>query len=262
MNFFITGLIVGIVSLIPGISGGTIIMLSRKYEEILEGISKLKIKVISKLILGVIIGILVSAKLIEYLFKTIPIETLFFFIGLLVLSVPKLIKQEYKYFSFPFILIGISIIYIIFLLTPSHSLIITEFPTLTIPFLIIFMLCGLLDGFFTILPGISGSLVMMILGPYYLYKSYLANINLINLIPLIFYFIGDLLGVLLGSKLSLILLKKYRKITISILSGMMIMSIVLLIPKVSYTPPLIVSSLISFILSIIPILIINKLDKN
>ncbi len=260
MNFFITGLIVGIVSLIPGISGGTIIMLSSKYEEILKGIAKLKIKIIGKLILGVIIGILVSAKLIEYLFKIMPVETLFFFIGLLLFSLPKLIKQEYKYFSFPFLLIGMSIIYITFLLTPSHSLIITEFPTITITFLIIFMFCGVLDGFFTILPGISGSLIMMILGPYYLYKSYLANINLLNIIPLIFYFFGDLLGVLLGSKLSIILLKKYRKITISILSGMMLMSIVLLTPKVSYTPPLIISSLVSFIFSIIPILIINKLE--
>ena len=262
MNFFITGLIVGIVSLIPGISGGTIIMLSSKYQEILDGISTLNFKIISRILLGVIIGTLFIAKFIEYLFITIPVETLFFFIGLLILSLPKLIKQEAKYFSFPYLLIGMSIIYIIFLLTPSHSLVITSYPPLTFTFLIIFMLCGLLDGFFTILPGISGSLVMMILGPYYLYKSYLANLNLFTIIPLLFYFLGDLLGILLGSKLSIILLKKYHQGTISILSGMMIMSIVLLIPKVTYTPSLILTSLLSFLLSIIPIRVINKLTRN
>ena len=62
---FFTGLLVGIVSLIPGISGGTIIMLSSKYEDILKGISSLNLKVIGKLLLGVIIGVLCVAKIIE-----------------------------------------------------------------------------------------------------------------------------------------------------------------------------------------------------
>ncbi len=261
MNFFITGILIGIVSLIPGISGGTIIMLSPKYQEILQSISHLNFKIILRLLLGVILGTIFSAKFIEYLFKTIPTETLFFFIGLLLFSFPKLIKKEASYFSFPYLLIGMSLIYITFLLTPTHSLIITQFSPLTLTFLLIFMLCGLLDGFFTILPGISGSLIMMILGPYYLYKSYLANLNLLTIIPLLFYFLGDLLGVFLGSKLSLILLKKYHTITISILTGMLLMSIVLLIPKTSYPLSLIITSTIAFLLSSIPILIINKLTK-
>ena len=255
---FFTGLLVGIVSLIPGISGGTIIMLSSKYEEILKGISSLNLKVIGKLLSGVIIGVLCVAKIIEQLFIYIPTQTVFFFIGLLIFSLPTVIHKEYKYFSFPFILIGAFIIQLVTMFTPTTDIVITTFPKLTITFLILFAIYGMIDGFFTILPGISGSLIMMILGPYYLYKSYLANISFMNFIPLLFYFIGDGLGVLLGSKISLFLLNKLHKVTISILIGMTIMSIVVIVPKVDYNFNMSITSLIAFILSVIPSIIIKK----
>ena len=88
----------------------------------------------------------------------------------------------------------------------------------------------MLDGFITILPGISGSMVMMILGPYYLYKSFLAKINLIYVLPLSLYLIGDLLGIYLGSLFANKMLSKHRNEFISTLLGMMFTSTIILFP--------------------------------
>ena len=130
------------------------------------------------------------------------------------------------------------LIYFLSCFSTPTPVVILEYPKITLFFLIVFMLCGLLDGFFTILPGISGSMMMMLLGPYFLYKSYLANLSfktLIFLIPLLFYFIGDLLGFFLGSRFSLYCIKKHHKSFMSFLLGMIIMSILVLIPFSSFT---------------------------
>ena len=91
----------------------------------------------------------------------------------------------------------------------------------------------MLDGFITILPGISGSMVMMILGPYYLYKSFLAKLNFHNLIyilPLGLYLIGDLIGIYLGSLFANKMLSKHRNEFVSTILGMMFTSTIILIP--------------------------------
>ena len=141
---------------------------------------------------------------------------------------------------------------------PTSPKIIHSYPRLTITFLFIFSLCGALDGFITILPGVSGSMVMMILGPYYLYKSYLAHLSLANitfLIPLLLYFIGDLLGIYLGSHLSLYLLEKHRSLTISLTLGFVIMSLFLILPITNLTT---VNTILTSIMALIISYIISE----
>lgn len=262
---FLTGFLVGVVSLIPGISGGTILIILKKYEEIAFYITNFKKykKELLTLILGVILGTITFAKIIELLFFLVPKETLIIFSGFVLFNLKDMIKLEKKNFSLIWFILGILIMFLLSLIGYNDNLIYIDFPNISLGFLICFGICGIIDGFFTILPGISGSMIMMILGPYFLYKSYLANLSLQNivfLLPLAFYFLGDLLGLFLGSKFSLFVLKKWRKVTISILLGMILMSGLIMIPKVSLYFKDIVYYLIFIVISYIITKIINLIS--
>lgn len=234
MSNYLLGFVIGITSLIPGISAGTIIYLTSDCASTWEIIKDFKHNILNiiKILVGIILGVLIFSKIIEYLFIYFPYETIYLFIGFLLLNLKNSFVKT-KNLSLSFLILGTIIIYFLYMLSPSKELVYTTFPHLTLIFLIIFSLSGFLDGFLTITPGISGSMVMMILGPYYLYKSYLANFtfNRIIVIPLLCYFIFDILGIYFGSLFSSYMLDKHKKKFISIILGMMLASIIILIPN-------------------------------
>lgn len=234
MKNFIIGIIIGITSLIPGISAGTIIYVTDEFDYITSIIADYKnnIKNIFFMIIGILIGVITFSKIVELLFVYLPFETIYLFIGFLLYNFKETLKLQ-KNLNIIYLSAGILIIYILSLFATTTNPVITNYPEISFTFLIIFGLCGCLDGFLTITPGISGSMVMMILGPYYLYKSYLANVtnNISFIIPLLCYLIGDIIGIYLGSKFSKIMLKKYKYAFTNIIIGMVLISIILLIPK-------------------------------
>lgn len=234
MANYLLGFVIGVTSLIPGISAGTIIYLTSDCATTWEIIKDFKHNILNiiKILIGVILGVLIFSKIIEYLFIYFPYETIYLFIGFLLLNLKNSFVKT-KSLNFFFLILGAIIIYFLYMLSPSKELVYTTFPNISLIFLIIFSLSGFLDGFLTITPGISGSMVMMILGPYYLYKSYLANFTFskIIVIPLLCYFIGDILGFYFGARFSSYMLKKYEKKFQSIILGMMLASIIILIPN-------------------------------
>lgn len=263
---FFTGFLVGVVSLIPGISGGTILVLMKKYEIISRAISNFKQKenrkLLFALVLGIFLGTIIFARIIELFFYFAPNCTLILFSGFVLFSIPDLMKSEKIKPHFLWLFLGALVIYILSIFSISSAPVILEYPKITLLFLLSFAFCGLLDGFFTILPGISGSMVMMILGPYFLYKSYLANLsfsNIIFIIPLFCYFLGDAIGFFVGSKVSLYFLKHVRKIFMSFVLGMVLMSALILLPIhtltiqniLLYSIVLLISFIISQVLNLI-----------
>lgn len=234
MSNYLLGFVIGVTSLLPGISAGTIIYLTSDCATTWKIIKDFKHNILNiiKILIGIILGVLIFSKIIEYLFIYFPYETIYLFIGFLLLNLKNSFVKT-KNLSLPFLIFGTIIIYFLYILSPSKELVYTTFPHLSLIFLIIFTLCGFLDGFLTITPGISGSMVMMILGPYYLYKSYLANFTFskIIVIPLLCYFIGDILGFYFGARFSSYMLKKFEKKFQSFILGMMLASIIILIPN-------------------------------
>lgn len=234
MSNYLLGFVIGVTSLLPGISAGTIIYLTSDCATTWKIIKDFKHNILNiiKILIGIILGVLIFSKIIEYLFIYFPYETIYLFIGFLLLNLKNSFVKT-KNLSLPFLIFGTIIIYFLYILSPSKELVYTTFPHLSLIFLIIFTLCGFLDGFLTITPGISGSMVMMILGPYYLYKSYLANFTFskIIVIPLLCYFIGDILGFYFGARFSSYMLKNFEKKFQSFILGMMLASIIILIPN-------------------------------
>lgn len=113
-----------------------------------------------------------------------------------------------------------------------------------------------------LLPGVSGSMVLLILGQYYLFKSYLANVTSFQLdilIPLGFMGIGILLGIVASAKITGFCLKKNRVATLSFILGLIVASSVVLIPfHATYDIMMIITSAIAFALGGVIVVLLNK----
>ena len=233
------GFLIGSLSLIPGISSDMALIALDKYEEyilILGNIKKCKKKerfIILKIIIGSIIGIFSTANILEWLFLYYPKTTLYTLVFFLLCTLPNFYKKEIKTINFNkiYFLIGIITIILIFILfKQSISEVVTTYPKLTISFLLLFSFYGCIDGILTITPGVSGSMVMMMLNVYYLYKSYAANMwtTPIFILPLAIYLIGDLLGILIGSKINAYFIINQKDKFMSLIWGFILMSLIII----------------------------------
>ncbi len=220
----------GIVSLVPGISGGTIILFSKFRDNIYKAISDWKNNkiIILSLLSGVLVGALGFARILEYFFVRNSTEVLSLFSGFILFSCIKLIYSNKKVIKTNYLFFGIVLVLLLSFLVPKFNIV--DIPNFSISLIIIMIISGFIDGFITILPGISGSMVLMILGPYYIYKSLLANFSFIFAVPLLFYFMFNILGIYLGAKITTKLFSSYFSHFISIAIGFIIGGLLTVVP--------------------------------
>lgn len=224
----------GAADVIPGVSGGTIAFLTGIYKELLDSIKsidKIAIKYLFKfqigklwkhingnflfaLILGIIISIFSLAELMKYLMVHQPIPLWSFFFGLIVASSILLLKEIKlkKVINILSLIIGISIGAAICLLTPAQ----------TPNNLWFIFISGAIAICAMILPGISGSFILLLMGKY---EYILNSLTTLDLPVLITFAIGALIGIISFSHLLSWLLKHYYQIAISLLGGIMIGSL-------------------------------------
>lgn len=276
---FFGGLAVGIANIIPGVSGGTMLVIFDLFERLTDAVSdvfkrhtdtrKESIIFILKVLVGAAIGIVAFAKILGFTLEHLEAETVFWFMGLILFSVPLVINKELKgeKFSIPFFIIGIAIIGVLeyFNLKGTYN----DAGTSTgIVGDLIFAGLGIIGGITMIFPGVSGSMVMLVLGKYELIRSYIDQITTLDVtvfIKLGIFGIGALIGIVFSSKVLSSLLKKHKGKTISLILGFIISS-ALILPlnlenKIKFTPEKICGLLISFILGGIIIYYINKFEK-
>ena len=235
ITLFFKGIFMGIADAMPGISGGTIALLLGIYEELIESISELKISLFSKLInkgfksfweklngnflLALVSGIGISlisfVKISASFLESFPLFIWSFFLGLIFATVYVIYKLINQWHNLNFFFLIISIIFSIFLSSFS------AYDTDEISLLYI-LFSGIIASSAMILPGISGSLILVILGVYaYLIKA-LDNLELI----VIFTFIsGAIIGLLGFSKILKYLFNNHRDATYTIMLGLVIGSI-------------------------------------
>lgn len=272
----IGGMAVGVANIIPGVSGGTIMVILGLFDQLIECISRVTklnnpkrkkdIIFLFQILIGVAIGLVAFANVIDWLFTRYPTHTMFWFIGLIALSIPSVIKKELKGYKIAWVpaLTGILIVLILVYLNPDQAALQLEvFPEITLVLVLKLMLIGIIAGGTMLLPGVSGSMVLLIIGEYYLFKSYVANVltfDWIILIPLVFIGIGVVLGIVISAKLAQFFLKKHRRGTVSFILGLIIASALVLIPlDVSYDVGLILTSAIAFLFGAVIIINIEKL---
>lgn len=222
------GLAMGAADAVPGVSGGTIAFISGIYEELISSISNIKPSLLKTLfkdgiwafwkavngnfILALLTGIVISyvsfMKLAKYLLENQPVLIWSFFFGLIVASIYFVGKQITKWNLSVIIalIVGAAIAYYVSILPPmsnSHN----DY------FLFI---AGAIAICAMILPGISGSFILIILGAY---KTLSDAIHDIDIKKLVLFFSGAILGLLSFSHLLKWLFKNYHNTTLAILTG-------------------------------------------
>ena len=266
---FLRGLFMGSADIVPGVSGGTIALITGIYERLIYAISRIRFSFLKPLVkadfsdfkeklveeidfelfiplfLGIGIAFITLAKVISYLLDTQTAYTFSFFLGLILASA-YILYTKLENINLKLIIItiiGIILSYIFVGLNPiatNHSL-------------IVIFISGLIAICAMILPGISGSFLLLLLGQY----QYMLNaLNSRNIIEILVFIIGAAIGILGFSKLLNYLLERYESATMAFLIGIMVGTLRLPIMKITSTIqgswiPCIILALIAFAIIIV-----------
>ncbi len=259
---FLRGLFMGTADAIPGVSGGTIALITGIYERLIYAINninnlilkelfhlnikkafknlkKLDFKLFIPLALGIIMALFTFAHIISYLLTNKTAITYSFFFGLILSSSILVYKHTHNNHlkNIPSLLIGILLAIILTGLTKTatnHSN-------------IIIFLSGAIAICAMILPGISGAFILVLLNQY----EFIINlIKTLQIDKIIIFAVGALVGILSFSKILTYLLKSHKKQTMALLTGLMIGSLRIPFYKIitTYTNiwPTIISTIIGF----------------
>lgn len=228
------GMGMGAADVVPGVSGGTIAFITGIYEELINtiksiqpsllkdikngGIKAIWYKVNAPFLIALLLGIGISiatlSRVILYLLQHHPIPVWAFFFGLILASA-YLVAAEIDEWNLPVIVatfIGTSIAYTITIISPAET------PT----DLWFIFICGAIAICAMILPGISGSFILLLMGKYeYIFTS----LKEFNLSVIITFALGCVTGILSFSHILSWMFKKYKNVTIALLAGFMIGSL-------------------------------------
>lgn len=231
---FFQGILIGAGAILPGISSGVLCVIFGIYENLLNCVLnffkniKENFKYLFPIGVGSIIGIVLFGNVLKYLFFAYPIQIKFIFIGLILGSIPSLIKESTSKAKFkPYYLIFtlITLLIGIFLVILEQK--ISKFNDTDYNFLFL-----VISGFFMsagiIIPGVSNTLILMLLGIYELYLDAVSIIYLPFLFPLL---IGIFLGSIFFMKLTKFLLDKFYPQTFFAIIGFTLGSIFILYPR-------------------------------
>ncbi len=226
------GMAMGAADVVPGVSGGTIAFISGIYEELLTSISAVKFSLFKvfkeqgikgvwtavngnfllALVIGIAISVLTLAKSLSWLLEHKPILLWSFFFGLVLASI-WFVGKQIKVWNFKTIIalsLGILVAYLITQMQP----VIGENPA---PLYIV--LSGALAISAMILPGISGSFILVLLGVYHIV---LAAIHQRELVIISLFGLGAIIGLLTFSRVLKYVFERYRNTTLAVLTGFII----------------------------------------
>ena len=248
---FLKGIVLGVAFIIPGVSGGTLAVLLGIYEELIgsasnfyKGFNNFKKYFIFLLpiLLGVLFSIVICARLIKIGLEKAPIITMLVFLGLIIGGIPKLFKEVGKkpgIKELSFMLIGIIIVLLMLIADKGSASV--SFENINALGYILLLLVGMLASATMVVPGISGSFTLMLIG---YYEPILKVINDItsfknitsNILILLPFMIGVILGILIISKIIEFLLKKHHTETYYVIIGFVISSVISVIYQIKDFP--------------------------
>lgn len=229
----------GAANVIPGVSGGTVAFITGIYERLINALKSIDLKSIkmffsgefgefsrridlsflAALFLGVFVSILSLAKILELAFENYEVQTLAFFFGLIVASILAVGRkiEEINLGSVLSFVIGTGIAISIAFLPPAQ-------PNSSFFYMV---LCGVVAVSSMILPGLSGSYVLLLMGNYVLVLRAVSSFEFSILIPMI---VGCVLGLIFLSRLLSYLFSNFKDQTIGVLAGFVLGSLLIIWP--------------------------------
>lgn len=254
------GFAMGMTELIPGVSSGTIALLLGVYEQLLSSIKGLlsksyrnSLRFLIPLVIGMGIALLTLSSVMTYLFETHPIPTQMAFVGLVIGVLPMLwrlsrVRETFKAPHIIMFIIALTLLIGMSFITPeevSHS------PEITTLLLVKLFFVGVLAAMTLLLPGISGSLVLLIFGYYYIVVSSineLTSLNFTVLPVLIAVGLGILVGLYVGSVFITFLFTHFKYMTYAGVMGLVLGSVLSIYPGLPTSPTMWILTIITFII--------------
>lgn len=239
VSLFLKGLAMGAANVVPGVSGGTIALISGIYERLINAIKSCDVtaarlvlggrlraawdhidgRFLLAVMLGVVVSILTLARLFDYLLQRHEQATMAFFFGLILLSIWYVSQRvsQWTMTAILALLIGTTIAVGIALLAPASE---NDAPMYV-------FLCGVIAISSMILPGLSGSFVLIIMGNYALVLGAINTLALPVLIPMA---LGCVFGLIVFSHILAWVFKRYEDATLALMTGFVVGSLVVIWP--------------------------------
>lgn len=237
MNFFSLfwkGMLISVSQLVPGVSGSTIAMILGIYDRLIEAVNHIwdrfreNFKILSILLLGAATGIIVFARGIQYLLETYPIPLGIFFVGVVLGGVPLMYRKSaekgIKLTDWIYFIAGLAIVLVMTMELENTNEVIREWSLWNAIYLFI---GGIIFAIALVLPGISGSFMLLVIG---LYQTMIVAASEVNLVVLGPIGLGAIAGTLLTARVIEWLLDKYQTQSYLMILGFILGSVLEIFP--------------------------------
>lgn len=206
MNLILKGVILGAVIILPGMSGGTILLILGLYEKMIKDVVNLNIKPYLPLVYGAVMGIFVSSMLFGFFFESHRNATLAFLFGCLLASIRPVLSNCPKLDIIRGIFLIGGLLIGFFAVGEPIELIAEKADEANINWILL-IIGGALASAAMIIPGIPGSSVLILFG---IYDSILVYVREFAIIPLLVFGVSSLIGIATLVKLMDTIYSKYK----------------------------------------------------
>lgn len=259
--YVIKGIVIGIATLVPGVSGGTMAIILGVYDEMIHAVSsffkdvKGNIIFLGTLGIGGVVGIGAFSKLIEFSLDNFKFPMIYLFLGIIFGGLPVLYKaanvgdkkkKDWVYFAIGFLIILIMSIYNGTIVNLAASTGVLNF--------IFLLLAGIIIAVALILPGISTSFMLLALGLYDITLKAINNVELNYLIPIV---LGVGIGVIATTRILENLLNNKPRPTYMLILGFVLGSIIEVFPGI----PSDLDIVVSFIAFVVGYVVIKYMSE-
>ena len=262
LRIFLIGMAMGVANIIPGVSGGTIAVVFGIYPQLMEALGNFitdkekRKKYIGFLIVlfgGSLIAVVALAGLLSWSYENYPLMTVFFFMGLILGSIPVVLKSHHdmKINSSRTIslLIGVAAVVALAIIQGDNKQehVITTFAGFYFWDYVYFLVCGVIAASAMIIPGVSGSFILILLGAYWTVLSALSGLPKLILKEglteeilyrgyiILWLGVGVIIGILGFSRVMDWALKKHPAITMYSILGLIIGSFYQIYPGFEFS---------------------------
>ena len=261
------GILIGIAKVVPGLSGSVLMISFNLYDKAIDAITnffddvKNNFLFLFNLGVGILVGIVFFSNILKYFINNYYAYTISLFMGLIIGGLPVIWKNICKdKVHYSYLIISFFIMFILSLSNVNNSYVIKG------NFIdnLVFFVSGLLEAFGTVIPGISSTALLMIVGIYPIYIDILSRLYdisyiLSNIYFIVFFGMGLFVGIIFISVIIDYLFKNYKSITFAIIMGVSISSILLLFVNVIFYINSIYMVIISLLFIFIGYLVSSKI---
>lgn len=260
MKNFFKGFIIGIGKIIPGVSGAMLAISMGVYDKALDCISnfwknkKESIRYLFPIGFGIILSIVFFSKIISISLSSFYLITMLFFIGLIIGGIPS-VSCMVKSRDYCITIISFIIFFLISISNINNVYVVKN----NIVDFVIFFLSGFVEAIGTVVPGISSTALLMVMGTYNNVINSIGNFD--NIRILIPFVIGLGIGLIVVVKIIDCLFKRFKNKVYAFVLGVLMSSVVLLIVQAFKNSFKIIDLVVGLVFMVVGIFISNFMEE-